>query len=149
MDLRKIIEEDLKTARMMQVATVVADQPWNCTVYFAADENLSLYWISKPETRHSMEIKNNSKVAAAIPVKFDNLIVRGLSIEGDAEEVTDQSEIEKGSKLYSDKFSRGQDWYRDFVAGKNPHKLYRIKPRKFALFDRVNFPDNDYQEYTP
>ena len=148
MDLRKIIEKDLKKARMMQVATVKNNQPWNCTVYFAADDDLNLYWISKPDTRHSKEIEGNSKVAAAIPVKFDNLTVRGLSIEGKATEVKNLNEIKQKVKLYSDKFNRGEDWYKDFISGNNPHKLYRIKPTKFVLFDRVNFPDNDRQEFS-
>ncbi|HVZ12452.1 MAG TPA: pyridoxamine 5'-phosphate oxidase family protein [Patescibacteria group bacterium] len=146
MDLREVIKQDLNTARMMQVATVKDNQPWNCTVYFAVDDNLNLYWISKPEARHSQEIKNNSKVAVAIPVKFDDLTVRGISLEGQATEVVSTDEIKEKVKLYSDKFNRGEDWYKDFAAGNNPHKLYRIKPTKVVLFDRVNFPDNDRQE---
>jgi uncharacterized protein YhbP (UPF0306 family) len=145
-NIRKLIKEDLKKARMMQVATVKNDQPWNCTVYFAADDKFNLYWISKPTTRHSQEIESNANVGVAIPVKFDDLTVRGLSLEGVAAEVKDSKEIKQKVKLYSDKFNRGQEWYKDFVAGNNPHKLYRIKPTKFVLFDRVNFPDNDRQE---
>lgn len=147
MDLRQSIEEYLKKARMMQVASVIGDQPWNCTVYYASDENLNLYWISKADTRHSKEILKNPKVGVAIPVKFDDLTVIGLSIEGDASLVEDIDEIKRVIRFYTDKFNRGEDWHKDFIAGKNIHKLYKIKPRLFVLFDRVNFPDNDRQEY--
>lgn len=146
MELKKVIEKDIREARMMQVATSVNGQPWNCTVYYASDDALNLYWISMPDTRHSLELGMNSKVSVAIPVKFDDMTVRGLSLEGTAEEITDAEIIKEKVKLYSDKFSRGDDWYKDYIKGNNPHKLYKIKPTKIVLFDRVNFPENDRQE---
>lgn len=132
---------------MMMVATVSGDQPWNATLYYVSDENLNLYWISKADTRHSQEIHEHKKVAAAIPIKFSDLVVVGLQLEGDANLVEDQDEIKKASRLYTDKFQRGEDWYKDFLAGKNEHKLYKIKPRVVVLFDRENFPDNSRQEF--
>lgn len=148
MDLRKLIEDYLKEGRMMMVATVVGDQPWNCTLMFVSDENSNLYWISTLDTRHSKEIQKHKKVAAAIPIKYMDLTVVGLQVEGDAELVKNLAEIKRAIRLYVDKFNRGEDWYEDFIAGKNEHKLYKIKPRLFVLFDRVNFPDNSRQEYT-
>jgi uncharacterized protein YhbP (UPF0306 family) len=147
MSLKELIEKYLGEAKMMQVATSVADQPWNCTVYFVADEEMNLYWISKPETRHSKEIAVNQKVGFAIPVQFTDLTVVGLSGEGNASEVASAEEIKKAIRPYADKFKRGEDWYKEFIGGKNPHKLYKIKPRMFALFDREHFPDNERQEY--
>lgn len=147
-NLELIIRQYIKEGRMLQIATVNGDQPWSCTVYYASDENLNLYWISKPDTRHSKEIQKHSKVAASIPIKFDDLTVVGLQLEGDARIVEDKEARDK-VKLYSDKFNRGEQWYKDFIAGKNPHKLYAIKPRLFVLFDRVNFPQNDRQEWKP
>lgn len=146
MDLRKIIADYLKEARMMTVATVSSDQPWNATVYYVSDEELNLYWISKAESRHSKEIHKNPKVAAAIPIKFADLTVVGLSAEGEAEVMEDADEIKRIIRSYTDKFNRGEDWYKDFIAGKNIHKLYKIKPRLFVLFDREKFPGNERQE---
>ena len=148
-NLGNFIQKYINKGKMLQIATVSGDQPWSCTVYYASDENLNLYWISKPSTRHSQEIHKHSKVAASIPIKFDDLIVVGVQLEGIAELIEDQNEIKEKVKLYSDKFNRGDKWYQEFVAGKNPHKLYRIRPKLFVLFDRVNFPDNDRQEWKP
>ncbi len=80
-----------------------------------------------------------------------------LFIHGGKDDIVPVSEMETlfdlanepKVKLYSDKFSRGEDWYRDFVAGKNDHKLYRIKPRLFVIIDRVNFPDDSRKEWRP
>ena len=146
MEVEELVREYLKTARMMQVATVSGDQPWNCTLYFASDDDLNIYWISTTETRHSKEITKNPKVAVAIPVRFEDLTVVGLQLEGDARLVEDADEIKRGVKLYSDKFNRGEEWYKDFTSGNNEHKLYVIKPRLFVIFDRVNFPDDSRKE---
>ena len=146
-DLKQLVQKYLKDGRLLQIATVSNDQPWSCTVYYVADVDFNLYWISKPDTRHSNEIHRNAKVAASIPIKFDTLTVVGLQLDGHAELVEDEDEIKKAVKFYSEKFQRGKDWYEDFIAGKNEHRLYRIKPRSFVIFDRVNFPDDSRQEY--
>ncbi len=147
--IEELIREYVKNGRMMQIATANGDQPWSCIVYYASDTDLNLYWISKPDTRHSREIQINSKVAGSIPIKFDDLIVVGVQLEGDAKLVDDNSEIKEKVKLYSDKFNRGNSWCEDFIAGKNEHKLYRIKPRLFVIFDRVNFPEDSRKEWRP
>lgn len=147
MDLKELVKKYLKTGRMMMVATVSGSQPWNATLYYVADLDSNLYWISKPNTRHSKEIHKHKKVAAAIPIKFTDLTVVGLQLEGDAQVVEDSQELKRAARLYTDKYKRGEDWYKDFIAGKNLHKLYKIKPRLFVLFDRENFPDKERQEF--
>lgn len=149
MELEKLVAGYLSSAKMMQLATINGGEPWICTVYFVADESRNIYWISKPERRHSKEILQNSKVAVAIPVKFvPGEDVVGLQITGVAQEVSDAAEIQKALRLYADKFSRGEEFYSEFVAGKNPHKLYRVKPTSIVLFDEENF-DEPRQELKP
>lgn len=148
MDIKKLIRKYLETGRMMQVATAVDNQPWCCTVYFVADEKFNLYWISTPDRRHSKEIENNTKVAAAIAIKHvPGKDVIGLQVEGDAELVKDTQEIKSTMRIYTDRYNRDEEWYKDFVAGKSGYKLYRIKPRLIVLFDEETFPDNTRKEY--
>ncbi len=148
MDLKKLIKEYLSQAKMMQVATVNNDQPWICTVYFVADRNLNIYWISTPARRHSEEIKNHSKVAAAIPIKYvPGEKVVGLQVEGEASLIEDAEEIKSAMRLYTDTYNRGEDWYKDFLAGKNNHKVYKLKPRAFVIFDEESFPGDPRQEF--
>ena len=66
MDLKKLIKDYLSQAQMMQLATSVNDQPWVCNVWFAADEDMNIYWFSSITRRHSKELLKNNKVAAAI-----------------------------------------------------------------------------------
>jgi len=145
MNVEELVRRYIREGMMMQVATIKGDQPWVCTVYYVPDEELNLYWISTPERRHSREIAGHPKVAGAIPVKHapDGGVV-GLQFEGQAQRITDQDEIQKIMKLYVNRYTMrlptGDGWYRDFIAGKNPYKLYRIKPSLFVLFDEETFP---------
>lgn len=149
MKAEDLIRKYLQIIEMMQVATLSGDQPWICTLYFVADEKQNLYWISSPNRRHSKEIANHSKVAVAVPVKFSGHPVVGLQIEGEASEVDDKDEIARAMRLYTDKFNTGEDFYNDFLAGKDSHKLYGVKSSTIVLFDEENFPDNSRQEWKP
>lgn len=135
---------------MMQVATVDRDQPWICTVYYVPDDKLNLYWISTTDRRHSRELANHHKVAGAIPIRFSyGQPVAGVQLEGDARLISDPTEIKEAIRLYADRFKRSEEWCADFLAGKNPHKLYRIKPILFVLFDEEAFPEDTRREWRP
>ena len=131
----------------MQVATAHDNQPWACTVYFAYDSDWNLYWISTPDRRHSKEIISNDKVAGTIVLSHTpGDKVRGLQFQGIAEEITNPADIRKLYPYYGKRFDYMKA-LEEIISGKNPHRLYRIKPTQFVLFDEVNFPDNSRQEY--
>ncbi len=149
-DIEQLIRGYLKKGHMMQVATVSGYQPWICTVYFVADEDLNLYWISVPGRRHSQEIAAHTKVAAAIPIAYvAGEKVVGMQVEGDAAEVADEAELKKAAELYHARFSHDDDFVEDFVAGRREHKFYRIKPRLIVLFDEQTFAANARKEWQP
>lgn len=149
MGLRKLIEDYLKEAKLMQLATSLDNQPWVCSVWFAADSDLNIYYFSSITRRHSKEILKNNKVAGAIvlPQTPDDP-PRGLQFQGIAELLEDQSDINKAISVYADRiFPREK--IKEFMENKEkPHHFYKIKPTQFVLFDSVNFPDNPRQEYT-
>lgn len=145
MDPLELIRQYLPKGRMMQVATVGGDQPWICTVYFVEDDDLNLYWLSLPTRRHSQEIAAHSKVAVAVPIKFDKPVT-GIQAEGVAEPVTDKQTIADIMRRYVDRYNSGQQFYDLFVAGQNQHVLYKFTPSKYVLFDEVTFPDDGRKE---
>jgi len=149
MEVAELIKKYLRQARMMQVATVDDGQPWVCTVYFVADGQQNLYWLSTPARRHSQEIVKNHKVAVTIPVKFDTQPVIGIQAAGVAEMVKDADTVKKVMEVYVKKYGNGKDFYNNFVAGKNEHTLYKFTPTSYALFDEVNFPDGQKHNWTP
>lgn len=150
MDLKKLIDEYLKEAKLMQLATAKDNQPWVASVWYAHDDNFTLYFISKHHRRHSGELKDNSKVAGAIVVPHEDLgvKVKGIQFEGEASEVS-LVELPKAFELYLKRFPKATDYLKsiqDIIADMTDHRLYKIKPSKIVLFDEVNFPDDPRQE---
>lgn len=145
MDLRSVIGEYIEKARLMQVATVAGDQPWCSSVMYAFDEAWNLYWISLPTSRHSQELVANNKVAGTIAdAELYASGPRGLQFEGVAEEVPD-SQFDEAIKVYCARMNRDISLGDAMKSGNDSHKLYRITPSSFVLFDRVNFPENERQ----
>lgn len=149
MDVKKLIEEYLAEARLLQVATMVNDQPWVCTVYFAHDPQLNLYWLSKPNRRHSKELAKNPHAAGAIVLPHTpGDKVRGLQLQGTVEEITEPAKLHREFKHYGERF-KTMDELPKIISGENKHHLYKLKPTLIVLFDEVNFPDQPRQEFTP
>lgn len=142
------IKKHLAEGRIMQIATVSGGQPWVCTVYYIEDDELNLYWLSWPSRRHSQEIARHNKIAIAVPVKLDRPVV-GVQAEGTAGVVNDRETIAKIMERYSKRYGAGHRFYNNFVAGKNQHAMYKFVPRKFVLFDEMNFLQSARKEWLP
>jgi uncharacterized protein YhbP (UPF0306 family) len=153
MELKELITNYLSTKHVMQLATVRDGQPWCCNVHFLADENANLYWLSTQERRHSQEIRDDPRVAVAIAVQTDEekpgAPVVGIQVEGDAELINDPDEIKRIMRKYTDHHGRDETFFQDITSGNNPHKLYRLKPRLYVLFDKKEFPDDPRREWKP
>lgn len=132
----------------MQLATSEGSQPWACTVHFAADDKLNLYWLSFPYRRHSKEIAKNKKAASTIPIRFPDNPVVGISFEGDAQAVN-QATLEEAIKAYDKRFGLSPQFKKKLLGGIAEEKLYILTPRLIVLFDQINFPDNPRQEWRP
>lgn len=126
-------------APVMQIATVHDGKPWIASVYFVADDELNVYWLSWPERRHSGEIAKNTYVAATVAIKTDRPVI-GVQLEGVAEEVVDPEVVRDVIALYVAKYNEGKRFYDAFVAGTNRHHMYVLRPRAIQLFDEVYFP---------
>jgi len=148
MDILNLIKEYLESTKMMQLATSIDNQPWVCNVWFASDEDLSIYWFSSTTRRHSKEILVNPKVAGAIVFpQTPQDAPRGLQLQGNAEVLKYKEEIDKAISLFEQRIFQRDAIDRLMEDEKKPHKFYKIKPSKFVLFDVVNFPENSRQEY--
>lgn len=147
MEISELIKKHLAESRMMQIATSDNRQPWICTVYYVEDDKQNLYWLSLPTRRHSQEIASSSKIAVAIPVKFDKNPIIGIQAEGLAEVINVPAIVAEIMQKYTEKYESGKDFYDNFLAGKNQHLLYKFTPSKYVLFDEVSFPENTRKEW--
>ncbi|HMS23929.1 MAG TPA: pyridoxamine 5'-phosphate oxidase family protein [Candidatus Saccharibacteria bacterium] len=150
MDIEKLIRKYLAQSYMMSLATVNGDKPWVATVYYVMDEDMNLYWASPEDTNHSQHIIENQNVAIAIPVvhKKSQPVV-GIQIEGVANQVKGSEDIKPIAEKYAASYGFSEKWVEKFSLDQTKHKLYKFSPKKFVLFDDIDFPDNPRQTWTP
>jgi hypothetical protein len=103
------------------------------------------FWLSFPDRRHSREVAENEKVAAAIVIHQDVPVV-GVQVEGDVHIVRDIEEATGVLALYIEKYGKGKDFVRRLERGENQHELYCLVPRKIMLFDERTRPDAPYDQ---
>ncbi len=144
--MKDLIQQYLAENKHMQLATVHDGQPWICTVYFVADDDFNLYWMSARERQHSVEIASDSKVA--VTVVRDTERKQALQMIGNAYEVADE-ELERANELYQSKFG-AKDYNLDEIKEHKPtgRAYWVFKPTEISLWDEVNFPDTPKQRYT-
>ncbi len=147
MDLASIVRDFLTTAQLMYLGTAHGGRPWVAPVYFAADVDMNIYWLSRVGRRHSVELSNNSHVAGsiALPVNYGEK-VRGLQFEGEARLLEGQ-DADSGRNIYSSKFWIVEDRAASVAEGGDPRICFQVRPSRFVLYDEVNFPDNPSQEF--
>lgn len=142
----ELTDEFLGLGAVMQLATSHNDIPWISTVYFVADVDRNIYWLSLPGRRHSEEIASNPRVAIAIAIKQD-LPVIGIQAEGTVTIVEDASVVETVLASYIKKYDgAGKEFHQRFVDGKNKHQLYKLTPASLVLFDEVHFVSGPAQK---
>lgn len=143
--MKDLIKQYLADNKHMQLATVSGEQPWICTVYFVADDDFNLYWMSARERQHSVEITNGSKVA--VTVVRDTECKQALQIIGEAREVPDD-DLERAHKLYQNKFGAKEYDLNEIRQHQPIGRAYWVfKPTHISLWDEVNFPEAPKQQY--
>jgi uncharacterized protein YhbP (UPF0306 family) len=149
MDVEKTIREYLPGVIHMSLATSADNKPWVCEVHFAYDDELNIYFISKPSRRHSREIALNPNVAGNIVKQHQpGEKPRGVYFEGIAELLENVDQNHPAYLKYDERFKRGPNILNE---AKEPdgHMFYKITPTNFVLVDTVNFPENSRQEWSP
>lgn len=140
----KLLDTYLRESTLLQLAVSDGNKPWVCSLYYVADNDYSLYWLSFPERKHSQLIEGNPNAAICIAVKADVPVV-GIQATGRAEVVHDDTTIERIMDAYVEKYNVGEKFFANYMAGKNHHVLYRFVPDEYKLFDEHDFPDEPEQ----
>ncbi|HUC39077.1 MAG TPA: pyridoxamine 5'-phosphate oxidase family protein [Candidatus Acidoferrum sp.] len=147
--IKKLVENYLDEAKLMQIATSKNNKPWAASVWYANDKSMNLYFISRKSRRHSIELNKNRNVAGCI-VKPHTIgsgqKVRGIQFEGTARQCN-LTEIRKANDLYLKKYPKAERTpISKLLSPKLYYTYYIIKPKRIVLFDEVNFPEHPEQE---
>lgn len=136
-EARDRIESFLSERRVLTLATAADGEPWNCTLAFAPDDDLDLYFLSDPSTRHCREIATDPRVAVALhdaDTVGDRSRARGLQAVGTATRLHGASTL-AGLVAFARRFETSFSRLRDAVhvgdAG-----VYRVELEQVWLLDR-------------
>jgi len=136
--LNEVIGEILNDNKLMSVATVQGTDSYINTAYFAVNSRLDLFFLSSPETQHSLNIAANASVAVSI---YDSCQEwdkpkKGLQLFGTCE-LAKGTDFLQGGALYMQRFSGLKKWIRhvdDLLKNIIESKLYVIHAQKLKVF---------------
>jgi uncharacterized protein YhbP (UPF0306 family) len=98
MSEEELIRKYIASNFVMQLATIAHGRPQICTVHYAFDDNLNLYWSSHHFRHHSENIRNNSQTAVGILENVD--LKQCVHIEGDSYELSGE-QTAKADEVYA------------------------------------------------
>jgi uncharacterized protein YhbP (UPF0306 family) len=135
---KKSLREYLDSQRLMSVATQ-GEHPWIANVYFVADDDLNLYFISPPEAEHSRHIAKNPQVACSIidshqPMGDD---MKGLQLWGEASMEGVVTRLKTMFQMYAKLHPSVKDEFtlERLQQGIMTSKVYKVMPKRIKMFD--------------
>lgn len=130
----------LQSHYTMTLATVGPDGPWAAGLFYV-NEELDLYWLSDPATRHSHNIAHNAHVAVTIHQDYrDWNLIQGIQMEGAAERVGAVAEAVRPMRLYVAKYPfLGDPHQRPPALAKAlaTTQVYRFRPHRVYFIDNT------------
>ncbi len=78
---------------VMTLATTEPDGVWAAAVFYVND-GFTLYFLSAPTTRHSLNIARETAVSATIQEDYSNWsAIKGIQLEGEAEQISGAEQL--------------------------------------------------------
>ncbi len=139
-ELRRQVLSYLENHNVMTLATAGPDGPWAAALFYVND-GFDLYWLSDPDTRHSLNIAHNSQVAVAIHEDYrDWRIIQGIQMEGNAELVGTIIQAVRPMRLYVAKYPFLGDLRKPppaLAKALASTRVYRFTPTKAYFIDNA------------
>ena len=138
-DHKKYILDYLENNRLMTLATSEKNIPWAATVFFAYDQDLNIYFISRPETRKTKHLQANPNVSVVVNHHQPKSgLIKGVQLEGTAQ-MLDKNKDVKALEI----FKKRHGWVDEYL---HDHELYKIIPKKIYYLDDELFGLGDREE---
>lgn len=99
----------LREQNTLSLSTVdEAGAPWVTPLFYIADADLKLYWLSSEKSLHSRNIAHHANVSGAVYRHADSWRqIRGVQVRGHAAVILDQEQRAGLVKLYCARFELG------------------------------------------
>lgn len=144
-DIEQVVRGYLPDIIHMSLATCKEGKPWVCEVHYVYDDELNIYFFSKPSRRHSQEIAENPNVAGNMVTQHQvGEKPRGIYFEGRAELLNGVDENHVAYKKYCERLNAGP-WLLEEMKKEDGHQFYKITVSDFYVFDaRESSPSQKY-----
>lgn len=134
MNTEQFIREYLPNVVHMSLGTCAEGKPWVCEVHFTYDDELNLYFMSLPATRHGQEIAANANVSGNIVRQHaKGERPSGVYFEGTAEKLEETGEDSPVHKLYVERL--GFHPLLEKMVEPDGPRFYKITVENFYVFD--------------
>lgn len=122
----------------MSLATTIAGEV-HATSLMYANDGLTIFWVSAPDSRHSCELTGNPRVAATIARDYTDFAeIEGLQIKGTAHPVDNLKDRLKAIQLLSKRYAFLKSFLGDsgaLVKHMSKATVYRLDPTEITLID--------------
>ncbi len=127
-----LLIELLQVSTMTLATSGAGGEPHAAAVYFAADEDMRLYFFSDPESQHGQDLSRDQRAAVSCyPQTQDWQDIRGVQMRGQVQRVKPDLEWEVGWEVYTAKFP----FVRELKAIVAQNSLYVFVPSWVRLVD--------------
>lgn len=134
-DLKSLIVRVLQGGYLMSLGTIDSEGVWVSDVIYVYDENLNIYWMSDPDTRHSKSILHSNEVAGAITVSGKGQDDLGIQLNGTISKI-DGPRFDLTAKHFSKRGKAIPSEHEDVLQGDS---WYMIKPKKIDIICEEKF----------
>ena len=145
--LKERLQAFLAAHNTMTLATIALDgTPQAAAVFYAADDDLNLYFLSSPNSRHSQNLSRQPQVAATVHADGQAWqAIQGLQIQGIAYQVDGPGELARATRVYAGRFEFLKGLL-DAVATNGPvalrgpvasSRFYVLRPTWIRLIDNT------------
>ncbi len=132
-DARERIVRYLETHNTLTLATESNGKSFACSLFYVNDD-LILYFVSDPKTRHAENILHNPHVSITVHEDYgDWRAIQGIQLEGECALVSHALESAKALALYAKKFP----FVAQLSAAMAKVKFYKITPRWVRFVDNT------------
>lgn len=150
-DDKKELINYLKSQNLMTLATY-DKEPWVCSVYYAIDKDLNLYFVSSPDSGHSKDIEKNSNVACAIADShtLNSAKKVGVQMQGVASIVKGWERTQILLKMWH-RAAPGVEEMINVANMKNKvvsSRVYKVKPTRIKFFNQFLYKKPSNRVFT-
>ncbi len=129
-EVKESIREIISENQLLSMATAKGEEPHINTAFYAFDDELNLYILTPPDTRHGENLGENNSVAVDVHDSHQEWTddKQGLQVFGEAEKV---ESISKALRIYTDRYPKLGEFAEDRKELEElDSEFYVIKPQR-------------------